>query len=38
LERIRIYIRLSYDLKIINLKRYEFLFRSFEDLSKQLSG
>ena len=38
LERLRIYIRMSFDLKIINFKKYEFLSRSFEDLSRQLSG
>ncbi len=38
LERLRIHIRLACDLKILNLKRYESISRSLEDLSKQLSG
>jgi 23S rRNA-intervening sequence protein len=38
LERVRIYIRLSFNLRIITLKRYEFFSRSLEDLSKQLFG
>jgi hypothetical protein len=38
LERLRIHIRLACDLKIINLKRFESINRSSEELSKQLSG
>jgi len=38
LERIRIYIRLSFNLRLITLKRYEFFSRFLEDLSRQLSG
>ena len=38
LDRLKIHTRLAYDLKIINLGKYEEIFRSLEDLSKQLSG
>ena len=38
LERLRIHIRLSCDLRIITLKKYEFLVRCSEELSKQLYG
>ena len=38
LDRLKIHVRLSYDLKIISLGKYEEIFRSLEELSKQLSG
>jgi len=38
LDRLKIHIRLAYDLKIISLGKYEEIFRSLEELSKQLSG
>jgi len=38
LERIRIYIRLSFSLRLITFKRYEFFSRFLEYLSRQLSG
>ncbi|MDD5072086.1 MAG: four helix bundle protein [Patescibacteria group bacterium] len=37
-EQLRIKIRLSYDLKIINSRRLEFLNRLIEEISKQISG
>jgi hypothetical protein len=37
-ERLRIQIRVAYDLKIINSKRLEFLSRNIEEISKQVSG
>jgi len=38
LEQLRIKIRLSYDLKIINSRRLEFLNRYLEEISKQITG
>ncbi len=38
IERLKIHVRLAYDLKIISLGKYEEIFRSLEDLGKQLSG
>ncbi|MDD3190782.1 MAG: four helix bundle protein [Candidatus Pacebacteria bacterium] len=38
IERLKIHVRLAYDLKIISLGKYEEVFRSLEDLGKQLSG
>lgn len=38
LEKLRIHIRLSCDLRIISLRKYEFFARSSEELSRQLSG
>ncbi len=37
-ERLRIQIRIAYDLKIINNKRLEFLNRTLEEISKQIEG
>ena len=37
-EQIRIKLRLSYDLKIINSKRLEYLNRIIEEISKQVTG
>lgn len=37
-EQLRIHIRLSSDLKILGLKRYEYLNRSMEEVSKQITG
>ncbi len=38
LEQFRIHLRLTCDLKILGLKRYEAFNRTLEDISKQLSG
>jgi len=38
IERLRIQLRLAYDLKIINAKRLEFLNRLLEEISKQTAG
>jgi len=38
IERLRIHLRVSYDLKIITSKRIEFLNRILEEISKQVSG
>ena len=38
LEQFRIQLRLACDLKILNLKRYEYFSRTLEEVSKQLSG
>lgn len=38
IERLKIHVRLAYDLKIISLGKYEEVFRSLEDLGRQLSG
>jgi len=38
IERLRIQIRVSYDLKIINSKRLEFLNRMLEEISMQVCG
>lgn len=38
IERIRIQIRVAYDLKIITAKRIEFLNRFLEDISSQVVG
>lgn len=38
IERLRIQLRLTYDLKIINSKRLEFLNRLLEEISKQTAG
>ena len=37
-ERLRIQIRVAYDLKIINGKRLEFLSRNLEEISMQIGG
>ncbi len=37
-ERLRIQIRLAYDLRIITGKRLEFLSRKIEEISKQAGG
>ncbi len=37
-ERLRIQVRIAYDLKIIKSQRLEFLNRTIEDISMQLSG
>ena len=37
-ERLRIQIRVAYDLKIIKTKRLEFLNKLLEEISKQISG
>jgi hypothetical protein len=38
LERLRIQIRVAFDLKIITDRRLEFLNRNIEEVSKQVSG
>jgi len=38
LERLRIHLRLTNDLEILGLKRYEAFNRTLEEISKQLSG
>ena len=38
LEQFRIHLRLAYDLRILNIKRYEYFNRMLEEISKQLSG
>ncbi|MBU4082847.1 four helix bundle protein [Patescibacteria group bacterium] len=38
IERLRIHLRVAYDLKIINVKKLEFLNRFLEEISKQVSG
>jgi len=38
IERLRIHLRVSYDLKIVNNKRFEFLNRFLEEISKQVAG
>ncbi|MDD3498419.1 MAG: four helix bundle protein [Candidatus Moranbacteria bacterium] len=38
LERLRIYVRVAYDLKIIKNQRLEFLNRILEEISKQNEG
>lgn len=38
IERLRIQIRVSYDLKIINSQRLEFLNRILEEISMQVGG
>jgi hypothetical protein len=38
LEQIRICVRLAFDLKILGLRRYEYLSRAIEEVSKQLAG
>jgi len=38
LEKFRIHLRLSFDLKILGLKKYEYFSRIIEEISKQLSG
>jgi len=38
IERLRIQIRVSYDLKIIKSQRLEFLSRVLEEISMQISG
>jgi len=38
LERLRIQVRIAYDLKILNAKKLEFLSRILEDISKQTGG
>jgi four helix bundle protein len=38
LEILRIYIRLSYDLSLINLKRYELLSGKIDEIGRMLGG
>ena len=38
LEQLRIHLRLAYDLRVFKLKRYEYLNRTIEEISKELSG
>lgn len=38
IERLRIQLRVAYDLAIIKIKRLEFLNRLLEEISKQVSG
>ncbi len=38
IERLRIQLRVAYDLNVINSKRMEFLNRFLEEISKQVSG
>lgn len=38
IERLRIQIRVAYDLEIIKAKRLEFLNRMIEEISRQVSG
>jgi hypothetical protein len=37
LERLKIYIRLCFDLKILGIKSFEFLSRKTDEISRQLS-
>jgi len=38
LEQLRIHIRLTSDLKVMKLKRFEYFNRIIEEIAKQLSG
>lgn len=38
IERLRIQVRVAYDIKILNSRRLEFLSRILEDISKQIAG
>jgi len=38
LEQLRIHVRLTCDLKVIKLKKYEYFNRTIEEIAKQLSG
>lgn len=38
LERLRIYVRLGYDLEVIGVRKYEVLCRQMDELGKMLGG
>lgn len=38
LERLRIYVRLGYDLEVVGIRKYEILCRQMDELGKMLGG